>query len=107
MNLDNNPTKKQLADLLRHCDDRINHVLWVTRGGDVRVTPLTGTESVAEFERNHPEAQLRFDYFEAGHDYVGPDAALDVGWVEDLFIALTERWPNARGKVEAVAIEDW
>ena len=98
MNLDNNPTKDQLADLLRACDDRVNHILWVTRDGEVRITPLADGETEAGFEKNHPEAQLRCRYFEAGHDYVGPGAARDTGWIEDVFHALTHEWPNARGK---------
>ena len=107
MNLDDNPTKEQLADLLRPCDDRAgHHVLWVDRAGDVRITPLAGRD-LAGFVEAHPELKLWLREFPPGETFVGPGAAEDVGWVEDLFYALTQEWPKARGRAEVVAVEDW
>lgn len=101
MNLDNNPTKEQLADLLRACDDRAgHHVLWVDRGGEAHVTPVSADCSPAEFRQDHPDAQLQFDVFEPGHNYVGPGAADDHFWVEDVFIALLDEWAKAKGSPE-------
>ena len=53
MNLNDNPTKEQLADLLRPCDDRLDHVLWVGRDGVVHITPR------GEFERTEPDEFAR------------------------------------------------
>ena len=77
------------------------------RTGEVHVTPVAGDATPAGFPREHPEAQLCLRVFEPGYDFVGPGAARDTGWVEDLFVTLTEQWPGARGKPEAVAVEDW
>lgn len=106
MNLNNNPTKEQLAELLRPCDDRAaHHVLWVDRGGEVHVTPVPEETGPDDFRREHPDVQLR--PFIPEHDYVGPGAARDTLWVEDLYIALLDEWPKAHGKPEPVAINDW
>lgn len=43
MNLNKNPTVRQLKDLFRVADDEAgHHILWVNKEGDVRVTLLPG-----------------------------------------------------------------
>jgi hypothetical protein len=99
MNLENNPTVEQLRDLLRECDDRAgHHVLWVAKNGDVHVSRVPKDKTVIGFQEDKPEMQLRYETFEAGNEYVGPDAAEDEGWVNELFEALVKDWPKAKGK---------
>lgn len=105
MNLNHNPMQSELAELLRACDDRAgHHVLWVDRGGEVRITLLADGTAFG-FANGRPEAQLQFDYFESGHDYVGPGAARDTNWVEDVFITLLDRWAKAKGLPEVAFVE--
>lgn len=107
MNLNDNPTKEQLAELLRACDDRAGrHVLWVDRAGDVFVTPVPGDDLPA-FVASRPDVKMWLREFAAGEGFVGPGAADDVGWVEDLFLAVTQEWPKARRRPQVVAVEDW
>jgi hypothetical protein len=99
MNLEKNPTVEELRDLLRKCDDQAgHHVLWVAKNGDVHVSRVPKDETPVGFQEAVPEMQLRYETFEAGNEYVGPDAAEDEGWVKQLFDALVREWPEARGK---------
>lgn len=106
MNLNNNPTLDDLRDLLRPCEDRASHILWVARTGEVRIDPIPGGD-VPGFVRGHAELKMWLRVFEPGHDYVGPGAAEDIGWVEDVFFALGREWPKARGRSAVMAVEDW
>jgi hypothetical protein len=89
MNLNNGPTPEQLRDLLRGHDDLAgHHVLWARADGEVMLTCLRG-------EMDNPDARLRYDTFEAGMEYVGPEAALDEWWTDALFADMVRRWPAA------------
>jgi hypothetical protein len=93
MNLNANPTKEQLRELLARCDDLAgHHVLWVSREGEVTITRLPKVWPPA-FEPG-PEVQLYHETFPAGKEYVGPEAADE--WVTELFEVLVEQWRMAR-----------
>lgn len=99
MNLDNNPTIEELRELIKRCDDQAgHHVLWVTKNGDVHVSRFPKDKPPIGFEEAEPEMQLRYETFEAGNEYVGPEAAEDESWLKELFDALVNEWPNAKGK---------
>ncbi|MBY0457269.1 MAG: hypothetical protein K2V38_08030 [Gemmataceae bacterium] len=107
MNLNNAPTPDQLRELLVAGDDRNGrHVLWVDRAGEVRLSPLQD-EDAGGFDRHHPDVQMWLREFDPGEAFVGPRAAADQGWVEDLFFALTRNWPKASARSESLAVEDW
>lgn len=106
MNLDNNPTKEQLAELLRPWDDRAaHHVLWVDRGGEVHVTKVAKSWPVPE---PGPDvlnrALVRFETFEAGNGYVGPDAVADDEWLTDALDWLHHNWAAAKAASNPVFI---
>src|SRR5436305_1799103 len=102
MNLDVNPTAEQLAKLLASCDDRAgNHLLWVTKTGEVEITRFSRGTDVSEIQRAHPEMQFRYAPFLAGKEYVGEDAAADDDWLQELFESLLREWQKAKGKAEA------
>jgi len=99
MNLDNNPMVEELRDLLRKCDDQAgHHVLWVAKNGDVHVSQVPENKTPVGFAMAEPEMQLRYETFQAGNEYVGPDAAEDENWVAQLFDALVKEWPKAKGQ---------
>ena len=99
MNLENDPTIDELRDLLRNCDDRAgHHVLWVARNGDVHLSRVPKDTTPVGFQDAEPEMQLRYETFQAGNEYVGPDAADDTAWVTELFDALVREWPAAKDK---------
>lgn len=106
MNLENHATKEELADLIRPCKDHDgHHVLWVTKTGDVRISMVPHDRTPVGFELDQPSMQLRFETFEAGNDYVGPDAADDEGWVSDLFNRLCDEWAKAKGRRDVAYID--
>ena len=99
MNLERNPTTEELRDLLKSCDDRAgHHVLWVAKNGDVHVTRLPRDHSPSGVSINQPEVQLLTETFEAGNEYVGPEAAEDAAWIDQLFHTLAVEWPRAKGQ---------
>jgi hypothetical protein len=98
MNLNNNPTKEQLAELLRGYDDRAaHHVLWVDRTGEVRITKLAKTWPPPEPGADVlDQAVVRFETLVAGKGYVGPEAAADDQWLKDAIDWLSRDWATAK-----------
>jgi hypothetical protein len=106
MNLDNHPTKEQLADLLRPWDDRAaHHVLWVDRSGDVHITKVAKTwpppEPGSDVLNN---ALVRIETFRAGNGYVGPEAAADDEWLTDALDWLMRDWATAKSNGQPILI---
>jgi len=107
MNLNDNPTMDQLRDLFRPLDDMAGrHVAWVDRAGEVRIDPVPDGD-VPAFIRSHADLKMWLRVFEPGHDHVGPGAADDIGWVEDVFYALTHEWAKAQNQTAVLAVNDW
>jgi hypothetical protein len=99
MNLEKNPTVEGLRELIKSCNDRAgHHVLWVAKNGDVRISRVPKDKSPVGFEDAQPDMQLRYETFEAGNDYVGPEAAKDDAWIGQLYDALVNEWPKAKIK---------
>jgi hypothetical protein len=99
MNLDDSPTKEQLRELLAECNDRAgDHLLWVDKTGDVRI-------SIVPPRPKADEMQLQYENFEKGNEYVGASAAADDQWVSQLFESLLKEWPKAKGKAQPELIE--
>src|SRR4051812_45525192 len=106
MNLNLNPTAGQLRELLRqHHDPAGNHVLWVKRSGEVELTTVPRDQPPGDFERVHPDLQLRCETFLAGNEYVGPDAAEDEEWVAALYGRLLGEWSRVKGNREVVTLD--
>ena len=101
MNLNNNPTKDELRELLRPWDDRAaHHVLWVDWAGEVHVTPMERKEWRAP--PPPPEvverAAVYFEPFWAGNGYVGSDGVANDEWMTDAFDWLLRVWAAAKRK---------
>lgn len=108
MNLDQNPTVDQLKDLLRPHDDRAgHHILWVTRGGDVRLTLVPKGRPPGVNEPELPDAQLRFATFPITYGYVGPEAADDDDWLPRLLGYLSGLWQRSKGRPEVVHFSEF
>ena len=91
--------------MLRACDDHAgHHLLWVKRKGEVAITRIRGAKAMSDLEQD-PDMQLRFELFEAGKGYVGPDTPEREEWVPVLFHSLLCEWEKAKGKPEVPYIE--
>ncbi|UNX69477.1 hypothetical protein [Klebsiella aerogenes] len=98
MNLNNNPTAQQLSQLISICDDAAgNHILWVSKTGDVTVTQINNIGPIG-FEQNTPSMAMRYETFQRGNNYVGQDAASDMNYVNRLLKDLINEWPLYTGK---------
>ena len=99
MNLNTNPKIEELRELVKRCDDAAgHHLLWVSRDGDVEVSRIPKTAPPNGLINGHPNMQMCFETFQAGNEYVGPDAADDTEWIAELFDNLVNEWPKAKGK---------
>ncbi len=99
MNLDENPTKQQLRELIATCDDWAgSHVLWVTDQGGVQITTVPYGTPLRDFIRAHPEMRMHYVAFEPGNEYTGPEAAERDEWIDELFENLVTEWGKSRGQ---------
>lgn len=99
MNLEHNPTVAELRSLIQGCDDRAgHHVLWVARNGEVHLSRIPKDKPPVVVPNGSPEMQLWYEAFQAGNQYVGPEAAEDETWVRQVFDALVTEWPKAKDK---------
>jgi hypothetical protein len=91
MNLNDDPTIDQLRNLIRMGVDALwHHILWVDKSGYVMLTGVPRNENPEEAKLRN--AQLRFEGFRVGNQYVGEDAANDSEFMAELFDKLLESW---------------
>jgi hypothetical protein len=96
MNLNASPTREQLRELLANSDDRAgHHVLWVDGRGEVHLAEMSAGLAESALERSHPDMRLRYETFQKGNEYVGPEAAGDESWTAHLFESLLREWARA------------
>jgi hypothetical protein len=94
MNLDENPTQEQLRALIASCDDEAGgHVVWVDPQGGVHVTQLGWDITPGGWAAKMGDRiQFRYETFQCGNGYVGPEAAQDDEYVSGLFRSLLHDW---------------
>lgn len=98
MNLNNNPTTKQLASLVAQCNDNSNsHILWASKSGDVIISPLDDSLSPIGFQEATPSMAMRYETFQMGNDYVGVNASKDIEHINRLFNDLVINWKKYTG----------
>lgn len=96
MNMNDNPTANQLAELLGAQDDGAGeHVLWIDDAGHVHMSLHAG-----------PNVRIEYAPFEAGVGFVGPDAALDPEIVGDLLASVVEQWAAAAAAPPGIQMVD-
>ena len=106
MNLNSNPTIEQLRQLIGRGEDAAgHHVLWVKKNGDVDLSRIPKHQTPNEFEKAQKDVQVRFEPFQAGKEYVGPEAAEDNLWISELFNVLKAKWHQTNGRSEVVSMK--
>jgi len=98
MNLNEEPTKQQLKQLLAMQDDtKGHHVVWVDKEGEVHITRLEGDQVPQNLERYVEETvKFRYESLSRNAGYVGIKASEDDSWVDELFNQLVSDWKNGR-----------
>lgn len=93
MNLNNQPTVDQLAQLLAARKDRNDsHILWVCKAGNVHVEALGPAGEEAQFEQQRPAMCARLRTYRRGLGYVGKKAAADLQFVSQVLQTLNQAW---------------
>lgn len=94
MNLNSNPDIEELKKIISLCDDNsTHHIIWVSKGGDVNVTPLPEEHSpVTWHNENVSTIKFRLETCSRGQGYVGEEASQDVRWMGEVYKDLTENW---------------
>lgn len=96
MNLNNQPTINELAELFAARKDSLdNHILWVCEEGEVRIDPLASGVPEEEFVNRHPNLRARLSMYRRGHGWVGKKAAADKQFMSDVLQTLHDAWSQA------------
>ena len=97
MNLNNQPTIDQLAQLFAARKDTLdNHILWVSDAGDVHIDRLSTCDEEEQFLQSHPDMCARLRTYRRGQGYVGRKAAADKDFLGRVLQTLQDEWPNAQ-----------
>jgi hypothetical protein len=93
MNLKNDPTTIELAELLMPLNDNASdHITWVDSDGEVHISKTSVEKENAKFW---------YETLEAGNGYVGPQAANDQDYLEKELGCLKRDWAkDAEGFIE-------
>jgi len=79
--------------LLKCCDSKFNHIIWVSKNGNVLIEEFDSNNPSANFEQSKgTDLQFWVGVFYHGHEYVGEDAANDEQYVNDLYANLIDNW---------------
>ncbi|KVV07889.1 MULTISPECIES: hypothetical protein [unclassified Pseudomonas] len=106
MNLNNQPTVNELAELFAIRKDTHNdHIVWISEAGDVRVDPVAACAEETEFEKQHPQMRARLKMYRRGQGYVGKKAAADKDYMAKVLQTLTLTWENAQTGAELIKVD--
>ncbi|HEY0286126.1 MAG TPA: hypothetical protein VGC62_03810 [Pseudomonas sp.] len=97
MNLNNQPTIDQLAQLFAARKDSLDsHILWVCEKGDVHMDRLGIFTAEQEFDQEHPHMRARLKMYRKGQGYVGKKAAADKDFLGRVLQTLSSEWGTAQ-----------
>ncbi len=89
----NDPTQftlEAVRQLIASGDSKVHNQLRVTRLGVAYLSAgVVGGMDIGNLS-------FRFETWAAGSGYVGLEAAQDAGWVQQIFQALKQHWPNPK-----------
>ena len=87
-------TRNELLELIKNGDDTQNNQIRVTKTGIVFLSQTIGAEDISNLK-------FRFETFDAGNGYVGPLAAKDGEYIDELYNGLVATWKlNKTGYID-------
>ena len=87
-------TINELIELIKNGDDNYDNQIRVTKEGKIFLSRTVGAENISDLK-------FRFETFDAGNGYVGPEAADDEAYINDLYKGLTNSWKlNRTGYID-------
>ncbi|WP_085726210.1 hypothetical protein [Pseudomonas sp. R37(2017)] len=106
MNLNNQPTIDELARIFAAKKDSLdNHILWISKCGQVRIDCLSPHAHEAEFEQNNQNLLARLKMYRRGQGYVGKKAAADKDFIGNVLQTLKQAWASMQGQNEVQVID--
>ncbi|MCF5141748.1 hypothetical protein FEM54_31490 [Pseudomonas edaphica] len=106
MNLNNQPTIDELAEMFAAQKDKLDdHILWVGKSGEVKIDCLAPHTEEAEFDRTHRELAARLKMYRRGQGYVGKKAAADRNFIEQVFDTLNNAWASFKDNSQVKVID--
>ena len=106
MNLNNQPTIDELAEMFAAQKDKLDdHILWIGKSGEVNIDCLALHTEEAEFERTHRELAARLKMYRRGQGYVGKKAAADRNFIEQVFDTLNNAWASFKDNSQVKVID--
>ena len=98
VDLTQNPTVEDLANLFAQCDDSAgHHILWVDNSGSVFIDLLPEDKTPAWWAINFDgKYKFRWETFVRGNGYVGIGAGNDEEYVEKQLKKLIEHWTQGK-----------
>ncbi|QKZ04766.1 MULTISPECIES: hypothetical protein [Pseudomonas] len=108
MNLNNQPTIEELAQLFASRKDTLdNHILWVCESGEVHIDGMARHAGEAEFEQSKPTMRARLRTYRRGQGYIGRKAAADREFIGRVLHTLEDQWPEARQAQQVKVIDQY
>lgn len=82
-------SREQLVELIKNGDDSYDNQIRVTKEGIIFLSRIVGAEDISNL-------RFRFETYDAGNGYVGPEAADDDEYIDDLYNGLIKTWKSNR-----------
>lgn len=89
-------SREQLVELIKNGDDSYDNQIRVTKDGTIFLSRIVGAEDISNL-------RFRFETCDAGNGYVGPEAADDDKYINDLYNGLIKTWQSNRTGY----VDDW
>ena len=106
MNLNDNPTIDQLAELFALRKDSLDdHLLWVSQSGEVRLDRLPPNTIEDDFQAHLPTMHPRVKVYRRGQGYVATKAAADTQFVGRMLQPLHPESHAPRDRTATTAIQ--
>ena len=106
MNLNNQPTIDELARMFAaKKDSHDNHILWISKCGQVHIDPLSPHAHEAEFDQNNQNLLARLKMYRRGQGYVGKKAAADKDFIASVLQTLKQAWNSMQNNNEVRVID--
>jgi hypothetical protein len=106
MNLNNQPTIEELARMFAaKKDSHDNHILWISKSGNVHIDSLSPYAHEAEFDQNNQNLLARLKMYRRGQGYVGKKAAADKDFIGHVLQTLKQTWDSLQNNNEVRVID--
>ncbi|AHL34976.1 hypothetical protein CD58_19770 [Pseudomonas brassicacearum] len=106
MNLNNQPSIDELARMFAaHKDTLDNHILWISKTGQVHMDCLSPYTQEDEFEKNTQDLCARLKMYRRGQGYVGKKAAADKDFMGRVLQTLTQAWESMQNTSQVRVID--